>query len=236
MPGWDPGGASSRDAPGALGTGRAQSPTHRPRWFVLLASLTLFYGGVLLVASLETWREPHAPAHLPATQTVSSSEDPAESERARAREAITEKLAEVNARVVATHERRIRGNAAVSVPLALLMLFAAASMLSRDRRGRAIALTAGWVGIAYQLGTLWLTYPVVRDYATQASPLLAQLAALTGKAQEPSASPELVANIVIAFPVVMTLGAIGSSLVLIRYFGGRRGRVLYGLERAESRR
>jgi hypothetical protein len=223
MPGREPGPAADRDPP--PGTGRARAPEHRPRWFVLLAALTLFYGGVLLVASLETWRDPRAPTHLPQTRSLTPAEDE-----------IAQKLVEVNARVVAAHARTIRGNAAASVPLALLMLFAASSMLSRDRRGRTVALIAGWAGIVYQLGTLWLTYPIVRDYARQASPLLAQLAALQGGGQDAGATPEVVARIVIAFPIVMTVGAIAGSLVLIRYFGGRRGRVLYGLERAENRR
>jgi hypothetical protein len=41
----------------------------------------------------------------------------------------------------------------------------------------------------------------------------------------------MVALVVIASPVVTTAIAIPGSLVLIGYFGGRRGRALYGLER-----
>lgn len=208
------------EGPGPL---RAKAPDHRPLWLVLLSSLTLVYGGVLLVSSLETWRDPGAAARLPLARALT----PAEEE-------ITRQLVQVNARVVAAHARTLRANAAASLPVALLMLFAAAATLSRDRRGRAITLGAAWAGIGYQLLTLWLTLPVVRDYAAEASPLLARLAAMQAGA-DANATPEAVAKIVVAFPVVMTLVAIAGSLVLIRYFGGPRGRVLYGLQRAEGK-
>ena len=222
MPGLDTRGTA---APDGSGPRRPRAPDHRPAWFVLLTSLTLLYGGVLLVASLETWRDPHAPTRLPEAQALTPAED-----------AIAQKLVEADERVVTAHARTIRGDAAASVPLALLMLFAAATMLSRDRRGRTVVLTAAWTGIAHQLAMLWLTYPIVRDFARDASPLLAQLASLQTQGQDPRASPEFFAKVVLAFPVVMTGGAIVGSLILIRYFGGRRGRVLYGLERAQSPR
>jgi hypothetical protein len=207
------------DAAAALGPRRARSPDHRPIWLVLLSSLTLVYGGVLLVSSLEALRDPRAATHVPATRAMT----PAEDEIAR-------QLVDVGARVASAHARSIRGNAAVSLPVALLMLFAAAATMSRDRRGRSVALAAAWTGIAYQLATLAFTFPIVRDYATQAAPLLARLVALQGETTD-GATPEVVAKVVMAFPVLTSAVAIAGSLVLIGYFGGRRGRVLYGLER-----
>jgi hypothetical protein len=109
---------------------------------------------VLLVSSLETLRDPKAATHLPVTRAMT----PAEDEVAR-------QIVDVGARVASEHARSIRGNAAASLPVALLMLLAAAATMSRDRRGRQIALAAAWTGIAYQLGTLALTYPIVRDYS-----------------------------------------------------------------------
>jgi hypothetical protein len=225
MPLRDPRGNTPPDRADTLGPRHAKSPDHRPLWLVLLSSLTLVYGGVLLVSSLETWRDPHAATRLPLTRALTPSE-----------EEIARQLVEVNTRVVTAHSLTLRGNALASLPVALVMLFAAAATLSRDRRGRGVTLLAAWTGIVYQLATLWLTFPVVRDYAQQASPLLARLATMQGGAQDPSATPEAVAKVVLGFPVLMTLVAIGGSLVLIRYFGGRRGRVLYGLEGAESKR
>jgi hypothetical protein len=209
--------------PPALAPRRAKSPEHRPPWLVLLSALTLVYGGMLLVSSLETLRDPRAVTHLPMARAMT----PAEDEIAR-------QLVDIGARVVTAHARTIRGNAAASLPVALLMLFAAAAMLSRDRRGRQLALAAAWTGIAYQLATLALTFPVVRDYAGQAAPLLARLVALQADGPGAGATPEVLAKVVVAFPVFTSAIAIAGSLVLIGTFGGRRGRVLYGLERRRS--
>jgi hypothetical protein len=204
---------------GADGPLRPRSPDHRPPWLVLLSSLTLVYGGMLLVSSLDTLRNPRAETHLP----VSGALTPAEDE-------IVRQLAEVGTRVAATHARAIRGNAAASLPVALLMLFAAASTMSLDRRGRQVALAAGWTGIVYQLATLALTFPMTRDLAAQASPLVARFVALQGGAQA-NATPEVFAKVVVAFPVFTSVVAIAGLLVLIRTFRGPRGRALYGLER-----
>lgn len=209
-----------RDVAAGSGPRRAKSPDHRPLWLVLLSSLTLIYGGVLLVSSLEALRDPRAATHVPVTRPMT----PAEDELAR-------QLVDVGVQVANTHARSIRGNAAVSLPVALLMLFAAAATMSRDRRGRVVALAAAWTGIVYQLATLALTFPIMRDYATQAAPLLARLVALQGDARDAAATPDVVAKVVVAFPVVTAAVAIAGSFVLIGYFGGRRGRVLYGLER-----
>jgi hypothetical protein len=221
----DPRGRPSpAGAPAGLGPRRPRSPDHRPAWLVLLSSLTLVYGGVLLVSSLDTLRDPRAAAHHPATRPLTLAE-----------EEIAKEILEVGTRVAVAHARAIRANAAVSLPVALLMLFAAASTISRDRRGRQVALVAGWTGIVYQLGTLALTFPFVRDYAAQTAPLVARLVALQSDGAQmgagAGATPEAVAKVVVAaFPVFTSAVSIASSLVLIRYFGGRRGRVLYGLE------
>jgi hypothetical protein len=224
-PGADGGGDDDRPAAPAAPLPppprrRAQAPAHRPAWLMLLSSLTLIYGGVLLVSSLETLRDPRAATHLPVARALT----PAEDEIAR-------QLVDVGARVTTAHARSIRGNAAASLPVALLMLFAAAATLSRDRRGRSVALAAAWTGIVYQLGTLALTLPIVRDYASQAAPLLARLVALQADPSDAPATPEVLAKVVVAFPVVTSAVAIAGSVLLIGYFGGRRGRVLYGLER-----
>src|SRR5258707_15487964 len=95
-------------APSAVGPPRPKSPDHRPLWLVLLSSLTLVYGGVLLVSSLETLRDPRAVTHLPMTRALT----PAEDEIAR-------QLVDVGGRVAAAHARSIPGNAAASLPVAL---------------------------------------------------------------------------------------------------------------------
>ena len=204
---------------GADGPLRPRSPDHRPPWLVLLSSMTLVYGGLLLVSSLETLRHPRAAPPLPVSSTLT----PAEDEVAR-------QLAEVGTRVAAAHAHAIRGNAAASLPVALLMLFAAASTMSRDRRGRQVALAAGWTGIAYQLATLAVTFPMILDYARQAAPLAARFVAMQGGA-DANATPDVFSKVVVAVPLFTSAVAIAGSLVLIKTFAGPRGRALYGLER-----
>jgi hypothetical protein len=220
----DPRDDARPEAPDAPGPRRPRPPDHRPAWFVLLGLLTLAYGGRMLVSSLETWRDPTAAAHLPPTRALT----PAEEEIARQIETASQ-------RVAVTHARTMRVAAVVSVPVALLLLFASAATLSRDRRGRAATLLAAWAGIAYQLAALWLTIPLARDLAREAAPPLARLAALQSHSADARLTVEEISKVVVAFPVIVALAAIAGSLVLIRYFGGRRGRVLYGLEAARSK-
>ncbi len=252
--------------PGPSGPGAAPgpiAPTHRPRWLLVLSSITLMYGGMLLVSGLGDLRNPTAAAKLPMARPLAPDE-----------EALTRELIEVNTTIVARHARPIRTRAAASTALALLLLYSAAAALSRDRHGRIATLTAAWLGIAYQLGGLAVVIPIAQDYAATSAPILARMIAsdlpvlapdgglaagdagsalarpATGgappaaadagaavtpapAATEPPPRPEAVAGfmhaVFLGVPIVTaTLGILG-SLLLITYFGGRRGRALYGL-------
>jgi hypothetical protein len=158
--------------------------------------------------------------------------------------------------------------AAASMGLALLLLYSAAAALSRDRHGRTATLTAAWLGIAYQLGSLPVTIPIAEDYAATSAPIVAravaselpELVADAGTAAaggalarpepgpavdggaapapaapsgEPPLRPEAIAafmhKVFIGAPIVTAILGIFSSLLLITYFGGRRGRELYGI-------
>jgi hypothetical protein len=206
------------------GSRQAQPPSHRPGWLVMLSSLTLVYGGLLLVSSLTALRDPQGAARIPVTQPLTPPQ-----------EALAKQLAEINTRVVLAHVGAIRASAAGSLVLALLMLYTAASTLSRDRHGRTVALTAAWVGIVYQLGSLFIAIPIARDYARLGAALLAQLVTLQQGAAGDVATPESVSKLLLGVPVLMTVAGMLSSLVLLRFFGGRRGRVLYGLEPARGK-
>lgn len=207
-------------------------PSSRPTWLVVLSSVMLIYGGLLLVASLNTLRDPLAAARIPTSQTL-----PPE------RVALNKQLAEVGTQILTGHLRSIRIRAVASLLVAAAMLYAAAAALSRDRHGRTVTLGAAWLGIVYQLGTLPLVIPLARDNAVTA-PLLAQaiVAEATATAPPPAASgsdakplptPETIAGVMrsmfIVVPVVTALMGIGVSVLLLVYYGGRRGRTLYGL-------
>ncbi|HVZ70816.1 MAG TPA: hypothetical protein VHJ20_00445 [Polyangia bacterium] len=206
---------------------KATSPDHRPPWLVVLSSLTLLYGGALLISSLDGLRHPPSAARLPMARALTPAE-----------EAVAKQIADVGVRVAADHARALRTNAIASLPVGLVMLFAAASMLSRDRRGRALALISAWLGIAYQIVTACLTYPVLRDFARAGAPLYSQFLALGGggEAAGAAATPNVVAQILVVSFAVTSALAIAGSAVVIGFFGGRKGRILYGLERAPGRR
>jgi hypothetical protein len=218
----EPGTPGAPGAPGASERRRAKSPDHRPTWLVLLSALTLLYGGSLLVSSLDGLGHPHSSTRPPMPRALTPAE-----------EVIARQIADVDARVAGDHARALRGKALASLPVGLIMLFAAAAMLSRDRRGRTLALAAAWLGIVYQLATAWLTYPVLRDFARAGAPLYAQFLALGGEGA--GATPELISKMLLVSFGLASAVAIAGSLLIIRYFGGRRGRILYGLESARGR-
>jgi hypothetical protein len=216
----DEGTTRALDAPGPR---RPKAPDHRPAWLVLLAALTLLYGGRLLTSAIETWRDPTATMRLPQSRAMT----PAEEEVAR-------DIVATSRRVAQAHARTLRADAAAAIPVALVLLFAAAAALARDPRGRGVTLAAAWLGIVYQLASLWLTFPIVRELAHELGGPFSRLATMQGGAADASAQPETMATVLMALPVFAAAVTIGGSLLLIRFFGGTRGRVLYGLERARG--
>jgi hypothetical protein len=275
---------------GRIAAGRASPPSHRPTWLLVLSSITLIYGGLLLVSGLTALRDPSSAARFPVARPLPPEE-----------EALTRQLMTVSAQIVEAHAAGIRGRAAASMVLALLMLYSAAAALSRDRRGRTVTLIAAWLGIVYQLGSLPVVIPIARDYAAASAPLLAQMmatqqstagatatsapplaapptdatahapgsvdettgavdadqagagtvtvAALDGAAtgaRDPAAPDDaaprteavvgFMHTLFLGIPILTALLGILGSLLLIGYFGGRKGRALYGLEPPPRRR
>jgi hypothetical protein len=252
--------------PSPAGSGGPIPPTHRPPWFLILSSITLIYGGLLLVSGLLVLRNPASAAKYPMARPMAPDE-----------EAIAKELATFNTEFVTRHAGVIRGRAVASSLLALLMLYAAAAALARDRNGRTATLVAAWFGIVYQVASLPFMIPIAEDYAAASAPILARMVAsdlppapppagdagsaaaatgadaagtataatpttpgTTSATTPPAASPageplrpEAIAGMVHTFavgvPIATALLGIMGSLLLITYFGGRRGRALYGL-------
>src|SRR4051812_27104620 len=133
-------------------------------------------GGMLLVSGLGDLRNPTSvPANLVMPQPLAPDQ-----------EALARELLDVNKTILERHAHAIRVRAAASMALALLLLYSAAAALSRDRHGRAATLTAAWLGIAYQLGSLPVTIPIAEDYAVSSAPIFARAVA--------SDLPELIAD------------------------------------------
>jgi hypothetical protein len=227
---------------GSSGTAGPSAPTHRPPWLLILSSITLVYGGLMLVSGLTALRNPAAAAKFPMTRPLAPEE-----------EALTRELMSVSSEIVARHSGAIRARAALSMVVALFMLYSAAAALSRDRHGRTATLIAAWLGIAYQVGTLPLVIPIASDYAQSSAPILIRMVAAdnpgnaadkgaaTGGAPAVTAAgeksdptrPETLAGftqtVFLGVPIATALLGVLGSLLLISYFGGRRGRALYGL-------
>jgi hypothetical protein len=208
---------------------KAVAPKGRPTWLVVLSSLTLAYGGLLLVSGLSALRDPIAAARLSVTQAM-----------APAQEMLARQLAETGLQILTGHLLGIRLRAVGSLVLAMALLYAAAAALSRDRHGRTVTLLAAWLGIVYQVASLPVVIPIARDYAAATAPLVSSAMA----AEPPTAAtsdlgpvetpkPEAVAKVMrsvfVGIPIATALVGICGSVLLLVYYGGRRGRALYGL-------
>jgi hypothetical protein len=221
--GGDPRDDETSRAPEAPGARRPKAPDHRPTWLVLLAALTLLHGGRMLTSAIETWQDPAATVRIPPTRAMT----PAEEE-------VMQEIRATSKRVALARASALRADAATALPVALVLLFAAAAALSRDPRGRAVTLAAAWLGIVHQLASLWLRFPVMRELAHELAAPAARLATMQGGGADGGARPETMAVVLMALPVLGAAVTIGGSVLLIRFFGGTRGRVLYGLESARS--
>jgi hypothetical protein len=202
---------------------QAQAPRQRPTWVTLMASMMLLYGGMTLVSALFTLREPRAAAVVAIENVAQSSTQPE----------LQQKLDGINGVILARYRSTIRTGAFISICVALYTLYAVAAILSRDRHGRLLALGVGGIGIAYELGGLPYGVAMARLAAVDGAPLLAKAFIESGK-QPPGTNPaELAGKLhtaIVAPPIVAALLGVGWCLAMMVYFGGRRGRAVYGLD------
>ena len=201
----------------------AKAPTHRPTWLTVLTSTMMLYGGLTLIGALVTLREPKA-VPVMALENVARASDQTE---------MAQKMDALSDEIVAQHRGAVRLGAFISIGVALLTLYAVAAILSRDRNGRMLALVTGWTGIAYHLGSLPLGVRMARQAAVGGAPLLAQVLIASGKEPPEITAADLTAKlhaVIVAPPFVAAGIGIVGCLALLAYFGGRRGRALYGLD------
>jgi len=202
---------------------QAQAPGVRPPWVTVMASMMLLYGGLTLMSALVTLREPKAAAVL-AIESVSHSATQPDLQR---------QVDAINQVILARYRQAIRVGALISVGVALFILYAVAAILSRDRHGRVLALYTAGVGIIYELGGLPYGVAIARLAAVDGAPILAKAFIESGR-QPPGTSPaELAARLhpaIIAPTIFTALLGVGWCVAMLIYFGGRRGRTVYGLE------
>lgn len=196
---------------------RAQSPTHRPTWVAVLCSIMLLYAGLSLVFGVMKLRRPTLVLEGGINQVADS----------EAAMQARQRLSAARAAAVEPHRMAVRVEAILEIGVSLLALYAVAAVLSRDRHGRTLTLTVAGLGIAYQLLTTFLYLPVVRAFAEHGGDPRLGLIGDMGEI-EPRTSEEIAGAL--SAGLVLTNGiAVLGALVLIVFFGGRRGRALYGL-------
>jgi hypothetical protein len=188
-------------------------PPKRPVWVVVLALAMLTFGGNLLLGGIAPLR---GMGDAGGGSVFS--------------QAVVRELREVTQAVLAAHPVAVRVNAASKVAMGLVMLFAVAAVFSSDPRGRRASLVAAWLGIGYQVGDALFVLVVARQGLFDLAAILAPVMA----SQSPGMavpSTEDVASLLRLVVVMLGALGIGFSVVLLAYFGGRKGRLFYGLER-----
>lgn len=187
---------------------------------IVLAATMLLFGGLTLVSGLFIIRDPAAVTH----RTIRNEA------RAPAADEAVRKLEPVLDAIIARHRAALRVDAIASIAFGLLTLYAAAAVLSRDRHGRLLAVLTAVFGIAYQLAALPLSTRIARETVAAAGPLLAEIMMTTGEGAGRTQA-ELLAKLdsATAPAVLLTALGVGWCLLLLVYFGGRRGRELYGV-------
>jgi len=202
-----------------------KAPASRPTWLTVLTSSMLVYGGVTLVSALLMLREPRAMAVMAIENMARPVDATAESTET------VQKLEALSNAIVERHKAEVRAGALISLGVALLTLYTVAALLTRDPRGRKLAMLTAGVGIVYQLGGLPLGVVMARQAATEGSALLSQVVIDSGR-EPPGFTPAQLSHLMVV-PAILAglLGAL-ACLVLLYYFGGRRGRALYGLDSA----
>jgi hypothetical protein len=202
--------------------------SERPVWVVVLAVAMLLFGGQLLLGGLtilrgfsqEVVRTPEAGAgavHEPAGAAAALAD----------MQALRSSLAQA-------HPVAVRMNALSKIALGMLLLFAVAAVFSSDARARGVTLLAAWLGIGYQISDAIFLFVVVRQGMVAAAPtLLATLAASQG-AGGGGATPPSVQDLLSAADLIIVgtgLPGLLFSVLLLVYFGGRRGRAFFGSQR-----
>jgi hypothetical protein len=184
---------------------------------IVLAATMLLFGGGALVNGLVALRDPGAQFSI---RNIALA--PAAEEAAR-------KLEPIFAGSVDRHRPALRAKAIVSIGLGLFMLYAVAAILSRDRNGRRLALLTAIFGVAYLVAGLPLTMAVWKEVVVAGGPLL--LEAFSAAGQTVARTPvELLAALNV-MAALLVLAGVGWCVLVLVYFGGRRGRELYGLPR-----
>lgn len=201
---------------------RAQAPNHRPTWVLVLSSLMLVTSGSSLAFGLMRVQDPLAALPLDSNKVNDSD----------AELQLSQRLAALRIAAVTPHRRALRADAIAEIVLSLFGLYATAAVLSRDRHGRRLALGVGAAVIVYRLASLPVYLALMRDYAERGADVMAEALLQTPGFRTDLTAAELAGGLkatMVKWPIIVAAVCIAGALVLMLYFGGRRGRALYGL-------
>lgn len=189
----------------------------------------LLTGGNSLVRGVLKLRDPTVVLSVGSTDTVASN----------TATDLGRQLAVARAAAVHPHRATVRAEATLEVLLALFTLYATAAILARDRHGRALTLGVGALGIVYQLGTLPVYLSLMHDYVDRNADLLAQVLLQStgqGSTLNVTEAAGYLRSWSVVGPILVCIVGIIGSLILFAFFGGRRGRALYGIDGPPSTR
>jgi hypothetical protein len=198
-----------------------RAPQHRPTWLVLVAALMLMSATRLGLSGLLTLTGNGGGAGGSNALVVSPEE------------AAAKAVESAMQRVEQSHGRAVKAHACIQVGIALLVLLVVSSVFTLDPRGRSMALVAGWVGVAYHLANAMFGLVILRPEILKMAP--AMVAKLSGSIPGANADDAMLSTIKV-LSIVMPVMAAGFGIMfcvlILVFFGGRRGRQLYGLEPA----
>jgi hypothetical protein len=184
-----------------------QPQEKRPAWVIVLATIMLMYGGFQLIDGVATLAG--SGLQPPVAETVEASRR-------------QHTLLQAQARAHRAHPGAVRVNAASQVALGLVMLLAVAAVSASDVRARRLTLVAAGAGIVFQVADTIFWFQVMREEIVRA--VLADLSA-----QIPAGAEGRVGVAFGVLEVGKALLWVGFSAVVMNFFGGRRGRLFFGV-------
>lgn len=198
-----------------------RAPQHRPPWLVLVAALMLISATRLGLSGLLTLSGSGSAAGGSTALVVSPEE------------AAAKAVESAMQRVEQTHSRAVKTHAVVQIGIALLVLFVVSAIFTLDPRGRKMALVAGWVGVSYHLANAAFGIAILRPEILRMAPqMIAKLSAAAPGAKIDDAMLGTFRVLSIMMPLLAAGFGIMFCVVILVFFGGQRGRRLYGLEAA----
>jgi len=214
-----PGEGTNRPSGGPL-----RLPAGRPRWVTVLAVLMLLAGARLFLGSLTDLRG-LATGRSMVEARLDGLTDVNQEVLIRGQLALDEAVAHA-------HPVAARVEAVARLLLALLFFFAVAAVFSNDPRARPASVIAGWAGMALYLGSGLFLLAVVRHGVADAVPVL-QAVAAKAHARTGDAPPaledvvQLTSTLMVQVPLLAAALGVLFCVLLLLYFGGRRGDLFY---------